>query len=294
MSSLSEIGQYRFILPSPALRPYITTYYFFEIQTPDGKDLDDVLHPEWASARFMLEGKIDASIIPNPPEFVPSASLTGPTISACHIRCNMARMAGIGVTPLGWHKLIRVNASEYANQVFDVEAVPHFKVFAQIWNDIKHLSRIEDHAEAFDNWLVQALRRTEPREDEIERLHVALTNPDISDVAQLAAHVGMTTQRVERLTRRVFGFPPKKLLRRQRFLRTLGQRLLDPDMRWNNAMDAQYHDQAHFNRDFHAFMGMSPSEYLAMPRPISKAAIRARAEALGQPLQVLHRPDRDE
>ena len=180
--------------------------------------MDDVLHPEWASARFMLsKGKIDASIIPNPPEFAPSANPTGPTISACHIRCNMARMAGIGVTPLGWHKLMRVNASEYANQVFDVEAIPHFAIFAQIWNDIKDLYRIEDHAEAFDNRLVQALRPAERREDEIERLHVALTNPDISDVAHLAGHVGMTAQRVERLTRRVFGFPPKKLLRRQRF-----------------------------------------------------------------------------
>jgi len=55
-------------------------------------------------------------------------------------------------------------------------------------------------------------------------------------------------------------------------------------------MDAQYHDQAHFNRDFHDFMGMSPSNYLALPRPISRAAVRARAEALGQPLQVLQGP----
>lgn len=294
MSALSEIGQYGFILPTPALRKYITTYYFFEIETTDGRDLADVLHPEWASARFMLEGTIDASIVPHPPQPVPLASLTGPTLRACHIRCGKAKMAGIGMLPLGWYRLIGADASKRANQVFDVNNDPAFAVFASIWRQIKGMNDPEHIAATFDARLLAALDAPDAREGDIEALHRALTDPDMADVAQLAESLNMPSQRIERLSRRVFGFPPKRLLRRQRFLRSLAVRLLDPELRWSHVMDAQYHDQAHFSRDFHDFMGMSPRAYLDMPRPISRSAIRARMEALGQPLQVLQRPTRDD
>lgn len=294
MSALSEIGQYRFILPAPVLRRYITTYYFFELSAPEGHLMDDVLHPEWASARFLLEGSVDASVIPDPPAAVPLASLTGPTLRACHIRFGKARMAGIGISPLGWHRLIGVDASKRANQVFDVASDPAFSIFAQIWSGIAKLTDAGGIAIIFDEFLLAALNSSDPREREIEALHTALTHPDMANVAQLAESLNMPSQRIERLSRRVFGFPPKRLLRRQRFLRSLGVRLLDPEVGWTSAMDTQYYDQAHFSRDFHDFMGMSPRAYLSMQRPISKAAVRARAEALGEPLQVLQRPEYDE
>lgn len=291
MSALSEIGQYRFILPAPALRRYITTYYFFELDAPEGQVLEDLLHPEWASARFLLEGSVDGSVVPDPPATVPAASLTGPTLRACHIRFGKAKMAGIGIPPLGWCNLIGIDASKRTNAVFDVTRDPALGLFDQIWQRIGHLRDPEEIAGIFDAMLLAALGPPDAREKEIEAFHMALTSPIMANVVQLAEALNMPAQRIERLSRRVFGFTPKRLLRRQRFLRSLGVRLLEPELRWTSAMDAQYHDQAHFTRDFHDFMGMSSRDYLAMPRPISRAAVRARAEALGQPLQVLQGPE---
>ena len=60
--------------------------------------------------------------------------------------------------------------------------------------------------------------------------------------------------------------------------------------RWTTAIDEQYTDQAHFNRDFHAFMGMGPNEYAALPHPILSAFMAQRAKTWGSPAQTLDRP----
>jgi hypothetical protein len=73
-------------------------------------------------------------------------------------------------------------------------------------------------------------------------------------------------------------------------MRSLAQYMLDPSLRWIGAIDAHYHDQAQFVRDFHRFMGMSPSEYAARPHPILDAVMHARAAAAGAAVQALHPP----
>jgi AraC-like DNA-binding protein len=289
---LSSIGAYHFITPAPALRRYFSSYYFFEIATPDGVELEDLLYPEWASARFILEGKISASLVPDPVAEVPLASMTGPTSRACHMSCARARMAGIGILPLGWARFVGESAHGYANTVHDVTQEPAFAIFGAIWAEIRDLSDHGAIADVLDRHLLAALGPEPEREAEIERVHAALADPEITDVAELAERVGFNSQYVERMCRRAFGFSPKRLLRRQRFLRSLAPRMLDPGLKWVKVLDNGYHDQAHFSRDFRDFMGMTPKAFLAMPRPISKAAVRARLEALGQPLQVLQGPAR--
>jgi AraC-like DNA-binding protein len=291
---LSPVGHYQFILPAPPLRRYLSSYYFFEIETPDGSTLDDFLHPEWMSARFMLEGDIPAALVPHPPVSVPRASMTGPTSRAVHISCRKARLAGIGLLPLGWQKFVRADASRYANATFDLTRDPIFAPFAAIWREIQGLTDPRAIADIMDQQMLAALGPESGKETEIELVHLALADPEIMDVAQLAARADLNSQYVERLCRRVFGFPPKRLLRRQRFLRSLAPRLLDPKLKWTDVLDGSYHDQAHFSRDFRDFMGLSPRAYLNTPRPISQAALRARLEALGQPLQVLQGPKPNE
>ena len=95
---------------------------------------------------------------------------------------------------------------------------------------------------------------------------------------------------VERVCNRAFGFSPKLLLRRQRFLRSLADYVLDPSLKWIGAMDSQYHDQAQFVRDFKQFMGMSPRQYAALDKPILTAVMRERARFAGKAVQALDSP----
>ena len=96
----------------------------------------------------------------------------------------------------------------------------------------------------------------------------------------------MTVKSLERFCRRYFGFTPKLLLRRQRFVRSLAQFMLDPTLSWINALDGQYHDQAQFVREFREFMGLRPTEYARMPHPIVAPIIHQRMADQGAATQL--------
>lgn len=289
MQPLNAHEPVHFIMPAQQLLRYVSTYYFFRIEIPDDKEQEDLLHPEWGSAHFTLSGSSRGNIVTEPPQPTPAANVTGPTGKASRIFCKSMVLAGIGILPLGWYRLIKAPADRWANRVGDLQH-PEFALFNTIWGEMRGLSEPAAMAAVFDDLLIRAVSSPDALESDIENIHDALANPHAASVSDLADATGITQQRLERLCRRVFGFPPKRLLRRQRFLRTLGSVMLDPNLKWSAALDDQYFDQAHFNRDFQEFMGMSPSQYIAMPRPISTAATLARAAQVGHPLQALQGP----
>jgi hypothetical protein len=84
---------------------------------------------------------------------------------------------------------------------------------------------------------------------------------------------------------------PKLLMRRQRFMRSLTTFMLDRAGRpWTEAMDAHYHDQAQFTREFRDFMTMNPSEYAALDHPILTSFMEARAKVWRSAAQTLDSP----
>ncbi len=60
--------------------------------------------------------------------------------------------------------------------------------------------------------------------------------------------------------REELGVPPKALARILRFERAVGRLRAGDDLA-ALALDAGYYDQAHFNRDFRAFAGATPTAY---------------------------------
>lgn len=286
----------RFALPSVELRPFVTTYYYTEVVvSPSEPVLEDYLHPEWANLRFMDEGLAQSAIGDAPLEDSPCFSATGPTSRATRFRLSSGRSWGIGLMPLGWANLVAAPASDYADRVADGAADKAFSAFQPLEKALeasssdfaKELAIIEDHMAAL-------VLSGSANAEAITRINTALVDPEIASVGELAARVGMNVRSLERLSKRAFGFTPKLLLRRQRFLRSLSQFMLDPSLKWLSTLDYQYHDQAHFVKDFKRFMGMSPSRYAKLDKPFLVAAARARMAIAGEAVQGLARPSASE
>ncbi|MFM5918358.1 MAG: helix-turn-helix domain-containing protein [Novosphingobium sp.] len=285
----------RFFMPSPALAPYISTYYLTEVHLPAGEFIEDWLHPEWANLRFVSGGAWSSVLGEGPLEPMPQAILTGPTSLAAHFRLGGgARAWGVGILPLGWLRLLGVPASNHVDKTVALAGDPTGLPLAGL-PDAAFAGgdgNAADEAARIDAYLLNLLDRSPPHEDEpkIRAAHAALVDEDMASVADLAERIAMSSRSLERLSLKAFGFSPKLLLRRQRFLRSLAQFMLDPSLTWIRTLDFHYVDQAHFVRDFRRFMAMSPRRYAGIDHPVLRAAAQGRAAAAGAAVQALHRP----
>ncbi|WP_374525334.1 helix-turn-helix domain-containing protein [Sphingopyxis sp.] len=280
----------RFFPVSAALAPYCSIIYLTEIDGPPGARIEDYLHPEWANLRFIDGEPSLAAVGGGKAEPMPSFVVTGPTSKATYFAVGPMRAWGIGFLPAGWAKFFAVPAEDLADRSIDGAQHPVFAAHASLFQQLRQANDVEGAAKMLDDHFAGKLA-TAPRDDPaIFAAHAALVDDELTSVADLAAKLGLSERSIERLSRRAFGFPPKLLLRRQRFLRSLARFMLDPTMSWIETLDYHYYDQAQFTRDFRRFMGMSPRAYAARPKPILGAAARARAATAGEAVQGLHKP----
>ena len=280
----------RFFPLSAALRPYISTIYLTEVALSDGNRVEDYLHPEWANLRF-VEGESPLAAIGSTPVVeMPRFIATGPTSQSTQFAVGNMRTWGIGILPMGWAKFIALPAEDLADRSIDGSTHPAFAPFAPLLETLRQANDVDAAAALIDSHFCALLANAPPDDPAILAAHRALVDDDLSSVADLSAKLSLSERTIERLSRRAFGFSPKLLLRRQRFLRSLARFMLDPSMAWIDTMDHHYYDQAQFTRDFQRFMGMSPRDYAARPKPILGAAAVARAAAAGAAVQGLHKP----
>lgn len=280
----------QFIQPAAALRRFISGYHFYALNFAPGVAHDDLFYPAWGNIRF-YSCHADWRIAIGDRVFdpVPHAALFGPTSRASASRSTAGTLIGAGLTPLGWSRFVRAPAADFADRIAPL---------VDVWVGADELGEAvlaaPDAATAaalMDAFFLARLGTARRSEERIEAMHRLLAESPPITVDDAAATMGMHPRAFLRLALAAFGFRPKLLLRRARFLRTLTRLADDPHASWVNVLDLGYHDQSHFIRDAHEFLGMAPGDFLRMPRPINAASTRLRRAMLGAPAQALHRPD---
>jgi len=267
----------RFYRLSEDLQHYFTALYATSVECDSGVWVEDRLHPEWAALRF-TEGSAPVACV-GVGEMLPQWPFVanGPTSKAIQFGVTRSRVWGLGLQPAGWSKFIDVPANELSDRTVNGAAHDAFALFTPVHDIVQGGGGDGDRiARGINDFLMRHAARPVPQEAQILACQEALRDPDIANVADLGERLGMNRRSLERLCGRYFGFPPKLLLRRQRFLRSLAQFMLEPVESWSAALDGQYYDQAQFVRDFRSFMGVTPSEYADQPHPILEKIMAQR------------------
>ena len=282
----------RFHRPPADLAPYFTAFLRVDIAVANGGVVTDYLHPEWANLRFHttpLPEAVSHALVRVSGTTFPAA---GPRSKALRFTVGTTRSWNIGLMPLGWARYVGAPASAFANVLFDGDSQPEFARFRPLARTIFGEAPDEEAELARIIAFFRALPPlSQAEESRVLAIHAALIDPEVRSVGAMAEHAGLAERTLIRLCRQHFGFGPKLLQRRQRFMRSLAHYMLDPSLTWIDAIDGTYHDQAQFVREFREFMGMTPRQYAALDHPVLDPVVITRAQYAGAGFQLLVKSD---
>lgn len=281
-----------FRVPSPELAQWFSTFY--EMRIDGDEPLLDCLPPEWANLQTGIDQLFGMGHEPGGPfPHTPSRTvLRGPTRRPTWVT-GLGRAFGIGILPTGWTRLWPQPCNLYADRIVCLSELAGTAAYRRLERNLHAAPDFDARIAVAEEWLSAALAASKPNpaQDVIDRLFAMLNDPEIPPLEEIAGMLGLSATQFARLCKRAFGYPPKLLLRRQRFMRMLGEMHSRPYSEWRDFIDPHYVDQSHMLRDFRDFLGLSPTAYFALPRPILQATTRSRASAAGKPYQILHQAD---
>jgi AraC-like DNA-binding protein len=281
----ATVASVTYHLPAPALREAVTTYYLVKVS--GAGTVRDQIFPEWPNFRVILSGDWTADFPDEPTAPVPVDGVTGTLERAVWVTGSAGLMVGVGLMPQGWPRLTAASADAFTNRMRPLadalgpaSDLLHRRLAAAAPSGDEALFAVLDD-------VLSSLLTDAPEAALVAAAHAALQERNVRTVTDWAGAIGMSARRLERFSQRFFGLPPKRLMRRQRVLRTLAAMREADGGTWSHALDAQFTDQAHFIHEFNYYMGTSPKAYLARPQPIMAEAWKRRKALLGSPVQVL-------
>ena len=279
----------RYEIPCPALRRFIADYHVLDSEVAPETGPSEWMLPNSPAVRFILaDHSMALTLGANDPETLPRAALYGTTSRAANMQHGGGGVTvGFNLTPVGFARLFGANATVLRDRVVPLDHLLPPEWVAAVLDQLRASDRGPAVKGILDRALPPLFAEPHPLEGDIQRIADMLLRPGVVNLADEAAAIGMSQRKLERLSSRFFGFPPKLLLRRARFLRSIvALKLAGPpfDM---SAIDPGYHDQPHFIRDAHRFVGMAPTRFLRIATPYLDCVLRARAIVHGAAIAAL-------
>lgn len=266
-------------LPPPAeLAAFVSAYYLFET---DEALFEDFERADIGQFRVVLSGDGEVTFGDGHRQTFFPVNLMGPRTKASRIVVRgPARVFGGGLLPAGWAAITGLPADKYANRLIDATTVLGDAI-VETATRMARMDRLEDMAalmtersERFSDallkvphWFIRA----------VDHWLESSLSPDLKD---LEAATNLSRRQIERLTRQIYGSPPKQLVRKYRALRT-AKLIARGEGDWQDFIDEGFYDQSHCIRELKEFIGITPN---AIRDHVSRLTTRTfdRADLKGQ------------
>ena len=277
----------RYDEPEASISDSITGYHVYTAET--GDERVDWFLPGTANIRVALDaGPIALTIRRRTYAPLPEVTLFGPTSQAMRAVTRGGTMIGIGVSALGWSRLFPRGASDYRDRIVPLAEAASPNFADELLAMLAATDRAHGVKPALDAFFARRLEPPHPDSAQIRKLMALIVDDTVEGLATLTRELGLPAHTLRRLSTRHFGFPPKLLLLRARFLRSFTKMIHSGDALDYSQIESSYYDASHFLRDARAFLGTTPKRFMAQPTTFLQASLRARAAVLGTPTQALH------
>ncbi|GAK50143.1 transcriptional regulator, AraC family [Candidatus Moduliflexus flocculans] len=194
---------------------------------------------------------------------------------SCFIRqTGRLDVLGIACFPAGLYPFLRIPLEELTDRIIEADIV-----FKTVMASLEDQLAIAHHTTARLAILErELLRRIEPQLLPPQVISHAARQIRIANeplnLLQFCDVSGIHLRTLERMFARYIGIRPKLFHRFARFQQAIGYLIRQPALTLTNiAHECEYYDQAHFIKDFTAFAGCSPSQFLSERRSVKEIAI---------------------
>ena len=258
-----QAARVTFYRPAPALCDLIESYSIFEVTRP----VRDLLPPGWMHSGWIVEGAWMSGPVGGELAPVPPATLSGPYERAVIVQGSASRVIALTITPPGWTALVGARAAPFAGR-----ATPMSATLGPECDSLLPQLRGASDARALDllDEFFLARVRGVAAAERVTRAYALLRDAEVRTVDDWSRRLGISPRHLERVCDRHFGLRPKRLLRRERLLRTLEEVRRVPPSAWLEAIGDAYADQSHFVREFRWFMHMTPGAWLRHERGLDR------------------------
>jgi AraC-like DNA-binding protein len=153
--------------------------------------------------------------------------------------------------------LLSAPSGVFLNAITDLELID--KSFGHIWHQLADCESFESRVSTVQAWALE--RRAKLYEQELALSQFLSSTEEIQTVANLASTFCYSSRQLHRKVQELFGMSSEVLLRYKRYHRALHLMHRSSETLTSIAYECGYYDQAHFNREFKEFTGLTPGAY---------------------------------
>jgi AraC-like DNA-binding protein len=275
----SPVIEVQYEAPDGRLAGLISTFYRFDYR---GDDFCEIERADRAQFRFQLVGEGEYQFASG--EVAPTFPVTviGPTTAPVTAKAQTSlSIFGWGMDPAGWAALMGSAAVDYLDRAFDARLI-----FGDwIMHVREELIAAQNFPEQVELGCIAAetvFRYKSSAPFEFTRLVDNWLESDADpDVEILATATDLSQRQLERMTKRHYGMPPKKLARKYRALKA-AQLLAHGDSLDDAGLGLAFYDQSHLIREVKQFTGLTPGQLRAGQSQLTRATMDGRRSLGGK------------
>ncbi len=278
-SGVASMIELQYEVPDEGLMPFVSSFYHFNYA---GNALNELERADRAQFRFMLYGRGHYRFSGGHERPAEAVTIIAPTTAPFESRSNEPlAIFGWGMTPAGWAALMGSMADKWVDEAFDArlifgDAIMDLRQRLIAATDSKAQFRIAQSAAA------EIFAKSDRAPFEFTQIvDQWLLDSAEHDMATLQEATGLAARQLERITKRYYGMPPKKLARKYRAL-LAAHRLATGDSLDDTDLGLAFYDQSHLIREIKQFTGLTPTQLKSGQAQLTAATMRERGKLAGK------------
>lgn len=269
--------------PACDLQPFVTEYTVSASDPAIHAGSRVLVMPGWPIIRLALTpDRTRINIGPRRYDTVPPAILMGTGSRTAEFVTYGGTYVMLGITPLGWSRLFRFSADRLRDRVVALDEVIAPDMVGHLLDRVHASDLSRDLPGVLDDFCRAQLVAPSDKEATIRGLTRIIVDASTEDIATASEMLGLESSALRRLSTRFFGFPPKLLLVRARFVQSMLRLMLSGNGADYSGIAQSYFDKSHFLRDAHRFLSTTPRRFMQHDQQFMTAFFRAQRDVFGR------------